>query len=299
MKRRSVCERYAFLRVLVCIGVLAFAASCTSSRSRSERAPTEPTLVPSTTTRSRPVAALATFETHLTIGRPGKPPFQVFVVSPRGRGPYPLVLFSHGYGSIAEVYASPLKAIAAQGYVVAGPDFLSKDFTTHPADLSRTIDRLSKPGALAGRVDATRIAVAGHSLGGLDVLGLAFNTCCRDPRITAALTFEGPLLPFQRGRYVWSGAPVLIVLGNADPLIAKTTGRYIVRHFRRDAYLLTILGGDHGGGMNPGAIGYASVYATVRDFLAAYLYNDASALRDLRSHTERPQTTLTQRQPEP
>jgi dienelactone hydrolase len=234
-------------------------------------------------------------ETHLRISRTSGSPFNVLVEAPAGHGPYPLVLWSHGYGSLAESYAPFLKTVASQGYVVAGPDFANKDFATHPGDLSLTIDRLSSPGALATRVDVNHIAVAGHSLGGLDVLGIAYNTCCRDRRITAAMTFEGALLDFPNGRYTWPPVPLLVVIGTADPLDPQATGTDVTEHFPHDAYLLTVAGGDHGGGISPEDVGYTSVQATVRDFLAAYLYNDTAALDDLRAHPTRAHTRLTSR----
>ena len=68
-----------------------------------------------------------------------------------------------------------------------------------------------------GLVDLRHIAVAGHSLGGVGVYGVTYNSCCRDPRITAALTFEGALGTFPAGRILWRGPPLLIVLGDRDP----------------------------------------------------------------------------------
>src|SRR5262249_22456499 len=98
-----------------------------------------------------------------------------------------------------------------------------------------------------------------------------------------------------RGSYTFSGPPLLIVLGDADPLISAATGPVIARRFRGSVYLLTVRGGQHGGGIHTDDLGYLSVQATVRDFLAAYLYDDAGALRDLQSHATRPHTTLTWR----
>ena len=47
--------------------------------------------------------------------------------------------------------------------------------------------------------------------------------------------------------------------------------------------------------MSPDDVGYASVQTTVRDFLAAYLYEDARALRSLRSDRSLPSVTLVSR----
>jgi dienelactone hydrolase len=252
-----------------------------------------------TTTVPRRAPHFGTVETHLPIALaqgPKASTLNVFVVIPVGPGPFPLVVFSHGYHSVAELYAGFLTRIASQGYVVAGPNFTSDDFTTHPAVITRVIDRLTTPGVLHGTsVDPHHIAVVGHSIGGLDALGVAYNSCCRDPRITAVLTFEAPLLDYPDGAYRWQGPALLVVLGTADPLISPLTGKAIVSHFKHGAYLLTIRGGQHGGGMDPGELGYDAVQATVHDFLAAYLYRDAGALQSFKTHQNRPGTTLAAR----
>jgi len=217
----------------------------------------------------------------------------VFVVAPVGPGPFPLIVFSHGFRSIAQSYTAAFEAFAREGYVVVGPNFPYDDFRTHPADISLVIDRLS--GAQSplrkGLVDLEHIASTGHSIGGADVYGVTYNACCRDRRITAAFTFEGALGTFA-GEFVWQGPPLLIVLGDADPLIAPDTGTKIFSNFTSAAYLLTVKGGGHGGGLRPDNVGYASVQATVRDFLAAYLYEDGNALESLRSNRSRPDTSL-------
>ena len=49
-------------------------------------------------------------------------------------GPYPLVLFGHGFGSLPEGYNMELlSAIAAEGYVVAAPEFPRTSRPTTPA----------------------------------------------------------------------------------------------------------------------------------------------------------------------
>jgi len=222
-------------------------------------------------------------------------PLGVFVLYPVGGGPFPLVVFNHGYGSVAEIYRPFLERLASEGYVVAGPNFPTSDYTTHPADITRLIDNLSGPNSALphGLVDAHHIAIAGHSLGGTDVFGVSYNTCCRDPRITAALTFEAPLADFPSGEYTWRGPPLLIVLGDADPVVAADTGTRILEQFTgANAYLLTVNGGNHGGGLHANDPGYAAVQEVVRQFLAANLKHDTQAARALRSTTTLGHTML-------
>ena len=111
-------------------------------------------------------------------------------------GPYPLVLFAHGYDVTPDFYAPLLERWAAAGYVVAAPVFpiLSGsdggashvDYEKTFGDASFVITQVLGLGGgdpLAGLVDRDRIAAAGHSDGEVVSFGLGFLACCRDPRV--------------------------------------------------------------------------------------------------------------------
>jgi dienelactone hydrolase len=217
-----------------------------------------------------------------------------FVVTPIGRGPFPLIVFNHGLGSTAQIYATFLGEVARQGFVVAGPNFTNDDIHDDATEISRVIDGLtSAASSLApGLVDPKHIAVLGHSFGGLTALAVTYNSCCRDRRISAALTFEGPVGDLPNGTYTWSGAPLLIVLGDHDPLVPPATGPQLFSKFRGTAYLLTIVGGDHGGGIDNTDPAHHSVLQVTLDFLNAYLKNDPTSLRMLRATPKQAHTRL-------
>lgn len=217
----------------------------------------------------------------------------VLVIYPRSAGPFPLIIFSHGYGSDAEIYEPFLEEVARLGYVVAGPDYPGTRYTDHPGQISRVIDAFSAPqiGLPRGLVDSRHIGVMGHSLGGTDVYGVTYNSCCRDPRIAAAITIEGALLPFPGGHYDWRRTPLLVVLDDDDPLIPYATGHQVLRSFTTNAYLLTIHGGMHAGGMDAGEPGHRAMLATLEGFLAAYLKGDRRSLGTIR-RTHFPGTQL-------
>lgn len=102
----------------------------------------------------------------------------------------PLVVLSHGYQGSWRNLNWLAAALVAQGYIVAAPNHpgtTTLDLTPaqaehlweRPKDISRVIDAMLATPSLAGHVDATRIAVIGHSLGGWTVAELAgarFNT---------------------------------------------------------------------------------------------------------------------------
>jgi len=146
--------------------------------------------------------------------------------------PMPLVVLAHGNSGHPSKFTQLVAAWAAAGYVVAAPVFPltnnatpggsnAGDVGNEPADMSFVIDevlKMSRPkanGALAGRVDARHIGVAGLSLGGAAVYGLVFNTCCRDKRIDAAVLMSALRVPFN-GKDTWRHVPTLLLHSDAD-----------------------------------------------------------------------------------
>jgi len=128
---------------------------------------------------------------------------------PERTGPYPLVVFSHGYALSPIVYSTLVEHYASQGYIVLAPEHNEtfdqsltgfwKALIDRPVDIRRTIDYaelLTKPGGpLARLVDMDKIAVVGHSYGGYTALaaaGARFDFAAYKTRC-AALTADDPL----------------------------------------------------------------------------------------------------------
>ena len=129
---------------------------------------------------------------------------------PSASGPFPLVLFSHGFGGCKTQSSYLMRAIAQQGILVAAPDHkdnrcdkelspLPQTFTTASSWSDSTyVDRgndlqtlraalLSHP-TFTSSIDSTRIALVGHSLGGYTVLALAgARTAWKMSEITPAV----------------------------------------------------------------------------------------------------------------
>ncbi len=197
---------------------------------------------------------------------PGRPSesrrFAVEVRYPeaRGAGPFPLVVFGHGYATTPAPYARLLRAWARAGFVVAAPVFPlenanapggpnESDLVNQPADMSLVITRLladaARPtGAFSGLIDPTRVAVAGQSDGGETALAVAYDRPFRDPRVRAAVILSGAQLPggpvVSRG-----GPPLLAVQGTADTVNPYAETAAFFRVAGRPKYLLTLIGAAH------------------------------------------------------
>jgi predicted dienelactone hydrolase len=180
--------------------------------------------------------------------------------------------------------------LVAAGYVVAAPDFPEtsgaarnpSDYVEQPADVSFVLDhligRVSDPtDELFGLFDLERVAIAGHSLGGLTTYALVFHDCCRDNRFDVALVYAAAYL-FPEGDLELSELPTLYVTGTID----ETPGVELMPEFfeqmQGPAYLLTLIDEEHPAGLY-GAPRYRrpTNRATVA-FLDAHLKGDATAL---------------------
>ncbi|GAV43951.1 alpha/beta hydrolase family protein [Streptomyces acidiscabies] len=216
---------------------------------------------------------------------------QVRVSAPLLGTDLPVLVLSHGYGWSLDGYAPLADHWAAHGFVVLQPTHLDSRTLSIPADDPRTpriwrfriedvvrvLDSLdvliaAVPG-LSGRVDPSRIAVAGHSWGGQTVgtllgarvLGEDFS----DPRVKAGVLlataglgddltpFAAEQFPFMRPSFATMTPPVLVVAGDRDQSHLSTRGPdwftdpYV--HSPGPKGLLTVFGGEHSLG---GIVGY-------------------------------------------
>ncbi|MET7750794.1 chlorophyllase [Micromonospora sp. NPDC005367] len=202
----------------------------------------------------------------------------------------PVIVFSHGFGQSATSYAPLVDFWASHGFVVIQPTHLdSRKLGLAPDDprtpliwrirvddLKRALDQLDRlesavPG-LAGRLDRTRIAVAGHSWGaqtastllGARVLDADGNPGedLSDPRIRAGVLlavtgrggtdlspFAAEHFPFMSPSFAQMTAPALVVAGDHDDSPLSVRGP----DWFTDAYhlsagsksLLTLYGAEH------------------------------------------------------
>jgi fermentation-respiration switch protein FrsA (DUF1100 family) len=213
------------------------------------------------------------------LGRPPQPRRLVTVIRypaagmPSGRdvvdtppltraGPFPLIVFGHGFAVTPRPYAALMRAWARAGYVVAAPVFPlananapggpdENDLINQPRDMSFVITRMLAASAdsrspLAGTVAPGKIAVTGQSDGGETALAVAYDRYYRDRRVSAAMILSGAELPGVAGfTFPTPSPPLLAVQGTADTINQPRFTNQFFAVARRPKYLLRLLGAGH------------------------------------------------------
>ena len=225
-------------------------------------------------------------------------------------GLHPVVVFTHGYTGTFTNYTFIFEDLASRGYVVASvahtyettavefPDgqFIKSVLGSHFVnalrgdeqtlsfavsvrleDLKFVVNELDRQNAradspFAGTLDLSRLAIAGHSLGGLTaILGID-----QEPRFKAAVIIDG-VLPDELGSEIQT--PVLMLIAgnqnwseNRCRLRSRLRGLQLVVNFPgaehvtpSDAVWLAK------GAIKTGNIGPEKTLAAVRDYIAAFL----------------------------
>ncbi len=189
--------------------------------------------------------------------------FDTIVRYPIGlRGPFPLIVFGHGYAVTPAPYSRLLDAWTKAGYIVASPVFPlenanapggpnENDLPNQPGDMSLVITSLLRPGTraaarIAGMMDRGHIAVSGQSDGGDTALAVAYAPSVRDPRVTAAIILSGMEDPFAHQFAMPSHGPTLLAIqGTADTINPPATTNAFFAPASPPKYLLTLIGAGH------------------------------------------------------
>ncbi len=191
---------------------------------------------------------------HISIG--GR---DVAVWKPTGTAPaagYPVIVFSHGFTGCNMQSVFLMEALANAGYLVVAPnhadascgsarhagsggwrpeepfqkaaEWSDATYKDRRADIEAVLDAVLSAKSFQGvPVDAGRVGIAGHSLGGYTVLGVAGAwPSWKDPRVKAVLALSPYNTPFvAKGDLGEMSAPVMFQGGTLDVGITPT-----VRH---------------------------------------------------------------------
>jgi fermentation-respiration switch protein FrsA (DUF1100 family) len=225
----------------------------------------------------------------------------------RAGGPFPLVVFAHGFAVTPAPYARLLQAWTRAGYVVAAPVFPlenanapggpnESDLVNQPADVRFLITSLlsasrETTSPLAGLIDAGAIAVSGQSDGGDTALAAAFDPRFRDRRIDAAIILSGAEIPAEGSFAFAPGSPPLLATqGTADTINPPSFTETFFAAARPPKYLLRLLGAEHLPPYTSQQPQLAIVERVSIAFLDGFLRHSESALRRMPSLGEVPGT---------
>jgi dienelactone hydrolase len=177
------------------------------------------------------------------------------------RGPFPLIVFGHGYDVTPAIYSQLLNAWAQAGYVVAAPIFPltnphapggpdESDIVNQPRDMSFVITQIlaasrQDHGILAGLVDPSEIAVAGQSDGGITALAAAYDPPFQDRRVDAAAILSGAELPVKNFSFAKGSPPLLATQGTKDVINTPDNTYQFFAAAPTPKYLLKLIGAPH------------------------------------------------------
>jgi len=196
-----------------------------------------------------------------------------FVWTPDGHGPFPLVVFVHGYDVGPLTYERFCAALAARGYVVAAPSFPQEDPArgfpldeTHlgdeAADVSFVVTSIEQDASV--RVDPSQVAVVGQSDGADVALLVGYGTGTVDPRVGAVVADSPDPMTVPP---VSSRIPLLLVQGTADSVVPYSSSQTVFAQVPAPVFYVSLVGADHLPPIIGGSPWTPVLDAAVSDFL--------------------------------
>ncbi|WP_249871723.1 hypothetical protein [Oceanobacillus saliphilus] len=180
--------------------------------------------------------------------------------------PFPVVFFSHGFGSNRSQNHFQVLELASHGYIVIGidhtyysPGTLFPD-STNPGVINiefsentevmdeylyewsndaqsvlNWVERLNNGGLqdlecleqFVGQIDLNKVAYIGHSFGGAS----ASHTLAVDQRFQVGINMDG--FPYGRAAELGIEQPFLTIISDTDLLVDESDGDYLAEYYRR------------------------------------------------------------------
>ncbi len=178
-------------------------------------------------------------------------------------GPYPVVLFSHGFAGFPEQSADLVTHLASWGFVVVAPDHVERSLSGLLGVASKGVSKLADTTVLTQSLDAAiadakrpasplhelldldHVAVTGHSAGA----GAAYQEASTDPRIKAFISYsvrlgggadgkKTPLPPVPE-------IPGMVMAGSGDGIIPIAASQKVFTGMKTPKYFVKIEGAGH------------------------------------------------------
>jgi dienelactone hydrolase len=165
---------------------------------------------------------------------------------------YPVIIFSHGLGSLYDANTAYCEELASNGYVVIsiahphdseiifypdgtkrqasseihrkGPwDITHIDIQQRLDDVTFTLDYITQlnnnpESFFYNKLDLTTIGICGHSFGGIT----AFHACQKDPRLRCGINIDGPFAKTNMQNYTLTKPFMFILQDNYRDFITAT-----------------------------------------------------------------------------
>lgn len=211
------------------------------------------------------------------------------VMVPNGGGPFPIVMFAHGFQKGPDAYTRYMQAIASKGYIVVAPSFPNADehgvlplnrpdsLPKQPADLKFVLDQILKEPQLQNKIKPDSVAMVGHSDGAIDALLVGYSDQ-KDSRYKAVISVSSDDISSQLG----SGPPLLQLHGDKDT-IARHDGDF--NNYKKinasPKYFFTMINADHFNVVAVGSDDTPALDALTVGFLDQLLNGKPDTMRDI------------------
>lgn len=171
---------------------------------------------------------------------------EFWIIEPADPSPKlaPLVIFLHGWSAVTpDTYRGWVNHLAKRGNIVVYPRYQEGIFTSamefFPNTLAAVRDALavlSKRGGV--KLDLNRVAIIGHSAGGVQAVNYAATANGSGLPIPKAAMIVQPgqgakggikLVPMETGEKISAALKLIVMIGDADGIVGDTAGRSIWR----------------------------------------------------------------------
>jgi predicted dienelactone hydrolase len=177
-------------------------------------------------------------------------------------GPFPVVLFSHGYAGFPEQSADLTTHLASWGFVVVAPDHVERSLSGLLGTAGQGVPKLADPVVLSQSLDAAiaqakdassplhdllnvdKVAVIGHSAGA----GAAYKEASAEPRIKAFISYSVGLGGAPGKASTPPPVPTvpgMVMLGTGDGVIPPDASRKVYDGMKAPKYKVEIADAGH------------------------------------------------------